>query len=448
MISGMSDELLKWITDESGERYIKELSSSFKKEIQEMEVFDDVDDEILNTIKLAESEAIPNSTKNQTEYHVKKFKDFLLQKKLSTNIEKIPIDILSNYLSYYYYSLRRKDSKPYSPTSLICIRASIQRYLSGPKVNRDINIVEDVRFKRCNGILKAMVKKWLNDDGSKAKQYESIEKEDLEKMRRYFDRETPVILQQEAWFSIVYYFALRGREVIRDLTPKSISFTEDASGKKFAYINQSYLSKNVKASLSAKEFENLSQARMYSTPEERENCPVKCLELYLEKMCDDCDNLFPMPLKIKNDSSIWYSSKRPLGKNAIGNMMKDISKSANLNRIYTNHCVRVTVINNLRDQGLAVNDIAAVTGHKNVTSVERYVRRKTESEKRNVSQMLSKPLSQQSALLADQASTSQQDRKIMKRGDENLMLSWSHEESFPMKLFIQGNLHCTFHFHK
>lgn len=39
----------------------------------------------------------------------------------------------------------------------------------------------------------------------------------MEKMQKYFDCESAVKLKQEAWFSIFYYFALRGLEVIRDL---------------------------------------------------------------------------------------------------------------------------------------------------------------------------------------------------------------------------------------
>jgi len=440
MISGLSDEVLQWVTSESGDRYLTELSYTFTEEIEKMEVFEDIDDDILNALKKAESEITPKSTKQQTDYHIKKFKDFLVENQLSANFEEAPLNILANYLSFYYYNLKRKDSKPYSPTSLICIRASIQRYLSGPSVNRDINIIDDVRFKRSNGVLKAMVKKWLKDNNSNSKQFEAIEKEDMEKMRKYFDRENSVKLQQEAWFNIVYHFALRGREVIRDLKRKSISFDKDASGKEFAFINQTYVSKNVKASLSSKEFENLSQTRMYAVPENEEQCPVKCLKLYFERMNDDCEYLFPMPLKGGNDNidnPSWYSSKRPLGKNSIGNMMKEISKNAHLNKLYTNHCVRVTVVNNLRDQGLGAHDIAAVTGHKNVNSVERYVRRKTDSEKRNISDMLSNPLNSGSSTAV-----------VNLEQNSELELNWSFDGSCPTKILIQGNTNCTFNFGK
>ena len=392
-ISGLSDEMLEWVTTESGERYITELSKSFQEDLKNMEVYyEDVDDEILQVITNTEAAATPTSTKIQTERHVKRFKAFLEENKLSTEIEKVPINILVNYLCFFYYSLKTKDGKPYSASSLICIRAAIQRYLNSPNVDRRINIIDDVQFKRANGILKAMVKKWMNHEGTSNVKYDSIDKDDLVKIKDYFTRDTPDVLQEEAWFSIVYYLALRGREVLRDLPKNALEFLLDASGREYIYINTTYITKNVRVSLSTKDFENLSQARIYDVPECPNRCPVSCLRLYLSKIKPDCNLLFPIPLKKYRDQTFWYCEKRSLGVNSIGSFMKRISEKAKLKKIYTNHCLRVTVVSTLRDSGLQSNDIAAVTGHKNVQSVERYVRRKKDGEKRLYSQMLNTSL--------------------------------------------------------
>ena len=115
--------MVQWITTESGERYIAELSKSFQEELENMEVYEDVYDKILQTISdTEESAATPASTKSQTQRHVKRFKAFLEENKLSTKIEKVPINILANYLCFFYYSLKTKDGKPYSASSLVCIR--------------------------------------------------------------------------------------------------------------------------------------------------------------------------------------------------------------------------------------------------------------------------------------------------------------------------------------
>ena len=51
-----------------------------------------------------------------------------------------------------------------------------------------------------------------------------------------------------------------------------------------------------------------------------------------------------------------------------------ISKSANLENVYTNHCIRVSVVTILQEKGIPNEEIAKVTGHKNPMSVYRYSR--------------------------------------------------------------------------
>ena len=49
--------------------------------------------------------------------------------------------------------------------------------------------------------------------------------------------------------------------MLHDLPKQAISFAHDSAGKRFVHINKQYITKNVKVSLSSKEYENLSQAR-------------------------------------------------------------------------------------------------------------------------------------------------------------------------------------------
>ena len=437
-ISGLSTECLDWVSDESAFRYVEELTSDFRRELNQIEEFEEVNDDVLKILNEAEKSVIPSSTQKQNKSHVDKFKNFLSEKKLSTNIESAPPEILSKYLSYFYYSLQTKDGKPYSPASLICIRAAIQRHLSGPEVNRKINILSGSDFTRSNGVLKFMIKKWLENGGKEAgNKYDSIEKNDMEKMRCYFDRSRPDVLQQEAWFSLVYFLALRGREVLHDLPKQAISFSHDSEGKRFLHINKQYITKNVKVSLSSKEYENLSQARMYENPKDRDNCPVTCLEKYLSKIPENCDFLLPMPLKKPSDDGIWYCSKRSLGKNTIGKMMVDISKAANLGKRYTNHCVRVTVVSNLRDNGVQPADIAAVTGHKNINSVEKYVRRKRDAEKENVSTILSNSMT-----------TQHTEFKIQCLEEKVVNVITEAEKTKDSNIIFQNNTNCVFNIYR
>ena len=152
----------------------------------------------------------------------------------------MPASFLKNYPRLFYFNLRCKDGKPHAPRSLIGIRAGIHRYLTSPKVNRKMNILTDAEFT--------------------SKKCEAIEKQDMIKLRQHFDRRTPERLQQEVWFNVMYYFGFRGREMIAQLEMCSFNVDNDEKQRQYLYVNHQTLSKNVKASLSQKEFENLANA--------------------------------------------------------------------------------------------------------------------------------------------------------------------------------------------
>lgn len=98
---------------------------------------------------------------------------------------------------------KQKKAIPYPPASLICFRASIQHYLNSPEVNRNVSLTEDPHFRRANGVLKAMVKKWMSFGSERSVKYDSISKSDLNKLKDYFTRDTSQVSQEEAWFTMV-----------------------------------------------------------------------------------------------------------------------------------------------------------------------------------------------------------------------------------------------------
>ena len=73
-------------------------------------------------------------------------------------------------------------------------------------------------------------------------------------------------------------------------------------------------------------------------------------------------------------------------------MMKDISKRARLSCIYSNHSIRSTVVTNLQEKNHSVEDCQLVTGQKRKESVERYLKRKSFSQKQQISNSLTESL--------------------------------------------------------
>ena len=184
-ISGLSDEMLNFVSKESGERYIWELGDQFFEELQETETLPGLSAIELNELAKLEKSNIPKSTNDQTKRHVESYRKFLEDRNLCTEFETVPENILNDYLRLFYANLRTKDQKYYCASSLICIRAAIHRHLTSVDVNRNINILHGDSFVRANSVIGRSVPK---KQSRKSKQFNAISTSDMTKLTQYFDR--------------------------------------------------------------------------------------------------------------------------------------------------------------------------------------------------------------------------------------------------------------------
>ena len=377
MISGLNESEIQTLIDDWSTFDGIENNSNFS-----------LPDDIKAEMDAMETAEETDSCKIHVRQYVKKFKDFLVEKNLSPEIESMEVPMLAEYLRYFYSSLKKKDGGFFSPSSLGCIRAAIHRYLTSAPVSRSINLIKDSSFLSANKMLKVLASKYIKN-GGKEKRFDSIEKEDLIKLREYFKRNDPTQLQDEVIFNILLHFGQRGREHLRLLTKSNISFSSDSDNRYYAYISEGLPSKNRRASIKRSDYEDVKQARMYANPEEpEENCPLQALKLYISKL-NEIDSLFPKPLN-KYTNTEWYSAKAVRGKDWLGRFMSELSRKARLSKQYTNHCIRVTTVSKLHDSGFNYTDISAVTGHKSEAGVKRYIRYKDDRSLASFSNALSR----------------------------------------------------------
>lgn len=171
-ISGLSSENLNFLeilTNDDTNNYVYDqftgLTDSQTAEIIESTAdfddtsYPDLSDEIMREIAKTEEDAKNKRTSDQTKQYVSKFKSFLRDEKLPTNIEEMPVKYLSQYLRFWYSKLSRQDGNFYSPSTLICMRAGIHRYLSAD-IGRQVNILKDVEFNQANNMIKCMIAKY------------------------------------------------------------------------------------------------------------------------------------------------------------------------------------------------------------------------------------------------------------------------------------------------
>ena len=97
--------MVAWVTEEANERCLAEMASEFIENLNREEtIYFEVPDEEDKELDRTEKEAIPTSTKKQTENYVNKFRRFLQENKLSSNFEEVPTRILNDYLRFFIQS--------------------------------------------------------------------------------------------------------------------------------------------------------------------------------------------------------------------------------------------------------------------------------------------------------------------------------------------------------
>ncbi|CAC5410592.1 KCTD1_15 [Mytilus coruscus] len=113
------------------------------------------------------------------------------------------------------------------------------------------------------------------------------------------------------------------------------------------------------------------------------NCPVASLDFYLSKLSPKCNALFQQ-LLLYPKPNCWYTNQAT-GKNKLSQLMQRISNEAGLSYRYTNHCIKGTGLNRAGVDDLT---IISVTDHRNIKSLESYVARPSDAQRRALSSTL------------------------------------------------------------
>lgn len=314
---------------------------------------------------------------------------------------------LDHNLRRFYAEARTQKGEPYSKSTLLGFRHGIERYLNSPPHSRGLQLASDPRFLRSNQMLDAQLINLKRSGKENVAHKPAIEEEHLQQLKAsgVFSLSSPLSLLRNVWFHIVLFFCRQGREGQRTLTTKSFKFAVDAAGRKFATMAHDEASKNHRGGVNDKP-SNEKEARMYET--EDQNDGYKALKLYLEKINPNCSAFFQYPKANVNPEDVVWFEQRPLGVNALANMMKTICKAAGLSRIYTNHSIRATAITLWSNAGVPNRHIMSISGHQNEQSLAHYNSRPSISQLQNCSDVLSRALSSPSSSCASTASSAVQ----------------------------------------
>ncbi|XP_041478860.1 uncharacterized protein KIAA1958-like [Lytechinus variegatus] len=327
------------------------------------------------------------NTHKATKISVSVFKDYLREKNLNTEFEQLDKLDLANILRKFYLEVRKVDGDFYKRASLLAIRQGLNRHLKKPEGQevRVIDITKDVEFSEANIAFKAALVQLKTLGKGDTTHKCPISQEDINQLYKsgVFDENTPQGLQYKVFFELMLFICRRGRENLRELTPDHFEIGQDNNGRRYVYQSRDELTKKTREN---NPDSRVDAGRMYSTGEL--GCPVNSYEKYVSKLNPKCSALFQTPVT-SEAPKLWYKNI-PVGQKTLGQMMStiNISKRAELSRIYTNHCIRATAITILDRKGFSAHDICSISGHHNEASLGSYTGLVTGKRKRELSDAL------------------------------------------------------------
>ena len=316
--------------------------------------------------------------------------DWMKENQIPINFELLEAEKMADLLRKLYGTVLTKKGTPYSKSGMINLRAGLNRHLQNPPFNRTIDIMNDPQFLPANKVFTGRMRDNKEKGLDVSKPRQSIDQEDLQKLfNNYFKKAVETkntkLLMHKVFFDIVYYTGRRAKEGLRELSKNSFDIKTGSDGLEYVEITFNEKSKKNQGNDNSTSVNALhNDHHIISAMPGNPLCPVQSFKTYLSLLNDQEKAFFQYPNK-KLDGF----NNAPIGKNSIGNLMKDISTDANLSRIYTNHCIRKTTATALKRKGFDLNEISHVTKHKNLDSLKHYIGGPTYNDKRKYNDAMS-----------------------------------------------------------
>ena len=306
--------------------------------------------------------------------------------------QNIPKELFNDILSKFYVEVRKQDGKPYSKQAYVCLRAGLQRYLCDGPWFKPYTLISDPAFKSSNDTMTGVFKRLGREGLDRVQHHEPIAQEHIAQLKatNVIGTDNPLSLQRLVWLGIGIHFGRRGRENYREMTKSFFTIKKDAEGRRF--LQQAYCEKTKNHQGDKPSNSYMAQGRIYEQPGDA-FCTLTAYEKYLSLLNSDFELLWQRPNKNYKETGKWYC-KQAVGKNVLGNFLKDMCKDAGIDAVYTNHCTRVTTSVILNEAGFGENDIVKVTGHKSTSSLTSYINKSSDAKKRKMADTLSNVFSE------------------------------------------------------
>ena len=295
------------------------------------------------------------STKRQDKMAYHMLLDFLNLHGYILNDLVQSLSQLDGVIAQFFASLRKKNGTKMKTNYFNSIKYALNRKLY--EVYK-IKITDAKVFGECDAVCKAVLKDLKKCGHGCVNHFEQMPTEDIDLVICLLDQLSPVQLQWLVFIYIQLYFCRRGQENIHMFT-KTTFMVGTMNGRRFIYqAKDEYTKNHTEMELTSKK-----SAKIYDDRGKGNKCPVKLFEFYLSKLHEQCERLWQKPkVRYYEKDSCWYCNQ-PVGINTLQKFLPSICKFCKLDRIYTNHCLRVSGVSILSEK-FTENEVRAISGHK------------------------------------------------------------------------------------
>ena len=126
-------------------------------------------------------ESFPSNTQKMTALWLKVLSDYLFERQIKLDLKTGPEEELASVLVRLYAEVRTKNGEEYRRSSLLALRAALQRHISSTLERTDVNIISRGKFTRANNVLDALLK-----EKPVVQHKPDINSDDMDKLSAYF----------------------------------------------------------------------------------------------------------------------------------------------------------------------------------------------------------------------------------------------------------------------
>lgn len=318
---------------------------------------------------------VPKNTQKRNSWAMNTFQKWIIARngrrdvdeKMISTLDKLSIDGLNTWISYFVCEVRKVDGDFYPAKSLLSLVMGIQGWLKSQ--GKIVDFLNSIQFERLRCVLDAEMKSVSQKGIGIDRTHSDIITREMENKlwdKKILGDHNPTVLVRTLLYLNGKNFALRGGEEHRrlrfhpaqitlvqpQLAEPYLKYTEDASKTNQGGLRSRRISRK----------EVVHHANV-SCPE---RCHVRLYKMYMDKSPkNQRDGAFYLqPLRNFSDD-LWYS-RNAMGHNSLSRVTKILLKEAGISGNFTNHSLRASAATTLFQSGVSEQAIMARTGHRSV----------------------------------------------------------------------------------